>query len=57
LNAAINAGGAVKIIASIEDPEVIVAILEHLRGDRNEEANGRLPAARGPPPLTGLESF
>ena len=40
-------GGAVKIIASIEDPEVIGRILEHL--PRSEVANPPLPPARAPP--------
>jgi hypothetical protein len=46
-------GGTVKIIASIEKPEVIAAILEHLALDRSADSQPRLPAARGPPPLTG----
>ncbi len=43
-------GGAVKIIASIEAPEVITAILEHLGLDRREDRQPRPPAARAPPP-------
>jgi hypothetical protein len=43
-------GGAVKIIASIEDPEVIAVILEHLGLDRREDRQPRPPAARAPPP-------
>jgi hypothetical protein len=50
-------GGTVKIIASIEKPEVIAAILEHLALDRSADSQPRLPAARGPPPLTGLDPF
>jgi hypothetical protein len=49
-------GGAVKIIASIEDPEVIAAILEHLGVDRSEDRQPRLPAVRAPPPA-GLDLF
>jgi hypothetical protein len=50
-------GGTVKIIASIEKPEVIAAILEHLALERSADSQPRLPAARGPPPLTGLDPF
>jgi hypothetical protein len=42
-------GGAVKIIASIEDPEVIGRILQHLGLDRSEDCSRRLPAVRAPP--------
>ena len=49
-------GGAVEIIASIEDPEVIAVILRHVGLDRTEDSTARLPAARGPP-LTGLDPF
>ena len=45
-----HCGGAVRIIASIEDPEVIAAILEHLGLDRREDRQPRPPAARAPPP-------
>jgi hypothetical protein len=44
-----NCGGAVKIIASIEDPEVIGRILQHLGLDRSEDCSRRLPAVRAPP--------
>jgi hypothetical protein len=49
-------GGAVKVIASIEDPEVIAAILEHLGLDRRADSQPRLPAVRAPPPA-GLDPF
>ncbi len=49
-------GGAVRIIASIEDPEVIAAILEHLGLDRRADSQPRLPAVRAPPPA-GLDLF
>jgi hypothetical protein len=39
----------VKIIASIEDPEVIGRILQHLGLDRSEDCSRRLPAVRAPP--------
>jgi hypothetical protein len=42
-------GGALKIIASIEEPEVIGQILQHLGLDRREDSGQRLPAARAPP--------
>jgi hypothetical protein len=41
----------VKIIASIEDPEVIGRILQHLGLDRSEDCSRRLPAVRAPPDL------
>jgi hypothetical protein len=47
-----HCGGAVKIIASIEDPQVIGRILEHLERSR---AGGHLqPPARAPPGSAGL---
>jgi hypothetical protein len=42
-------GGAVKIIASIEDPQVIGRILEHLGLDGSDAHNRQLPPARAPP--------
>jgi ribosomal protein S27E len=42
-------GGTVKIIASIEDPEVIAAILEHVGFHESESGIRRSPPARGPP--------
>ena len=46
-----HCGGAVKVIASIEDPAVIKQILAHL--DRRAEAatSAFRPFARAPPPL------
>jgi hypothetical protein len=44
-----HCGGAVKIIASIEDPEVIGRILEHLGLDGSEAPSQKLPPARAPP--------
>ncbi len=42
-------GGTVKIIASIEDPEVIAAILEHVGFHEWQTGIRRSPPARGPP--------
>ena len=42
-------GGAVKIIASIEDPQVIGRILEHLGLDGSGAPSHQLPPARAPP--------
>ena len=44
-----HCGGAVKIIASIEDPEVIGRILEYLGLDGSEAPSQKLPPARAPP--------
>jgi hypothetical protein len=49
-------GGAVKVIASIEDPEVIAVILQHQVLDRRADSHPRPPAARAPP-LAGLDPF
>ena len=46
-------GGDVRIIASIEDPEVIRKILAHLDEKVTPTATGRLPESRAPP-ATGL---
>jgi hypothetical protein len=46
-------GGAVKIIASIEDPAVINKILTHLDEKANTTATAQLPQCRAPP-ATGL---
>ena len=40
-------GGMLGVIASIEEPEVIIRILAHL--DRDEAAADPAPAGRGPP--------
>jgi hypothetical protein len=42
-------GGAVKIIASIEDPQVIGRILEHLGLGGSEAHSHQFPPARAPP--------
>jgi Putative transposase len=48
-------GGAVKIIASIEDPQVIGRILEHLGRDGSGAPSHQLPPVRAPPiGFTGL---
>ncbi len=46
-------GGEVRIIASIEDPEVIRKILAHLDEKVTPTATGLLPESRAPP-ATGL---
>jgi hypothetical protein len=40
--------GQVKVIACIEDPEIIKKILEHLKSNE-EKADGKLPQVRAPP--------
>lgn len=45
-------GGAVKVIACIEDPAVIQKILTHLKEKAGPEPLGLLPSVRAPP--TGL---
>ncbi len=42
-------GGAVKIIACIEDPVVIAKILTHLEGKAVSAEHGLLPESRAPP--------
>jgi hypothetical protein len=42
-------GGAVKVIACIEDPAVIQKILSHLKGKAALEPLSLLPTARAPP--------
>jgi hypothetical protein len=49
INPCAQCGGAVKIIASIENPEVIGQILWHLGLDRQDLAHQRQPTARAPP--------
>jgi hypothetical protein len=44
-----HCGGANKIIASIEDPQVIGRILEHLGLDGSDADRHQLPPARAPP--------
>ncbi len=46
-------GGAVKVIACIEDPVVIAKILTHLDGKAASAGKGLLPESRAPP-QTGL---
>ena len=45
-------GGAVKVIACIEDPVVIKKILTHLKGKAAPEPAGVLPSVRAPPPVS-----
>ena len=49
INPCQQCGGTVKIIASIENPQVIGEILSHLGIDRPQAEQHRLPAARAPP--------
>ena len=43
-------GGALKIIASIEEPQLIAKILSHLERAGSEQTQSELPLiARGPP--------
>lgn len=42
-------GGAVRVIASIEDPVVIRKILDHLEAKRALAGSGQLPPCRAPP--------
>ncbi len=42
-------GGAVKVIACIEEPVVIQKILNHLKGKGEYRDAFRLPEGRGPP--------
>jgi hypothetical protein len=44
-----DCGGAMRIIASIEDPVVIKAILAHLAGKARPEHAACLPPGRAPP--------
>ena len=46
-----HCGGAVKVIASIEDPAVIKQILEHLDRRAEPATPAFRPFARAPPPL------
>jgi hypothetical protein len=43
-------GGAVQVIADIEDPVVIRKILDHLKEKGKYQDVFRLPESRGPPP-------
>jgi len=45
-------GGAVKVIACIEDPAVIQKILDHLKEKGECQDAVRLPETRGPPQTT-----
>jgi hypothetical protein len=42
-------GGAVKVIACIEDPVVIKQILDHLKHKSEASQPGALPESRAPP--------
>jgi hypothetical protein len=44
-----SCGGTLRIIASIEDPVVIKAIVAHLAGKARLEHAPRLPPGRAPP--------
>jgi hypothetical protein len=44
-------GGAVKVIACIEDPVVIAKILTHLEGKSVSAGQGLLPESRAPPQM------
>jgi len=44
-------GGAVRIIACIEDPAVIEKILTHVKEKAAPEPVGLLPEGRAPPPV------
>ena len=50
-------GGAVKVIASIEDPAVINKILAHLDAIAHPAGAGRLPPCRAPPSVGLIEVF
>jgi hypothetical protein len=48
-------GGQLKIIASIEEPQLIAKILSHLEGTAPEQSQSELPlGARGPPAQSSL---
>jgi hypothetical protein len=47
-----HCGGAVKIVASIEDPQIISRILEHL--ERSGAGGHMQPPVRAPPGSAGL---
>jgi hypothetical protein len=42
-------GGAVRVIACIEDPVVIRKILNHLQEKSSRDAGGLIPTSRAPP--------
>jgi hypothetical protein len=42
-------GGAVKVLAGIEDPVVIDKILVHLQGNAASDPTGPLPESQAPP--------
>ena len=42
-------GGAMKVIACIEDPVVIKKILDHLKGKAETKEPNSLPESRAPP--------
>jgi hypothetical protein len=45
----VRCGGQLKVIASVEDPDLIEKILAHRRERGEEDAPRVLVAARGPP--------
>jgi hypothetical protein len=51
VNTCIHCGGAVRIVASIEDPAAIRAILDHFKKHGALGHAHYRPAARAPPPV------
>jgi hypothetical protein len=49
-------GGAVNVIASIEDPTVIKKILAHLDAIAHPAGRGRWPPCRAPPSVGLIEA-
>ena len=49
VTACVHCGGAVKIVASVEDPQAIRAILDHFATHGAREPAHYRPEARGPP--------
>ena len=52
-----NCGGAMKIIACIEDPDVIQKILAHLDSVIPVPLTAILPESRAPPQISLLDTF
>jgi ferredoxin-like protein FixX len=51
IESCVECGGAVKVIACIEDPVVIEKILSHLEGKAATQESNLLPESRAPPPV------